>query len=297
MANAAKVEEVFSKAEHVVSLDIVSQRLIPSAMEPRSTIAEIDKKSGRLLLHVQSQDPGFDPRRAGGSDPEAARRKSVRVLGRRYRRRLRPRRPMSIRKTASSPTRRVKLNRKIRLARRPHRRFRRRHPWPRPHFDRRVRARCQGPRAGLSRAFRSAGTGAYMGGAPATSFPLVLGPFVQTGVYDLPLVHFEVKTVMTNTAPVGAYRGAGRPEAVFIVERLFDAAARQIGMDPAARSAKPTTSSRRNCPIPTPPAKCTTVARFAHMLERAAKLADWGRLQRAPKREAKEEGPCSMAGA
>src|SRR5260370_29484734 len=75
------------------------------------------------------------------------------------------------------------------------------------------------------------GTGAYMAGA-GNIIPLVLGPFVQTGVYDLPLVHFEVKTVMTNTAPVGAYRGAGRPEAVFIVERLFDAAARQIGMDP-----------------------------------------------------------------
>src|SRR3977135_687771 len=77
------------------------------------------------------------------------------------------------------------------------------------------------------------GTGAYMTGA-SNIIPLVLGPFVQTGVYALPLVHFEVKSVMTNTAPVGAYRGAGRPEAVFIVERLMDAAARQIGMDPRA---------------------------------------------------------------
>src|SRR6185437_9533962 len=74
-------------------------------------------------------------------------------------------------------------------------------------------------------------TGAYSSGA-ANIIPLVLGPFVQTGVYDLPLVHFEVKSVMTHTAPVGAYRGAGRPEAVFIVERLMDAAARQIGIDP-----------------------------------------------------------------
>ena len=63
------------------------------------------------------------------------------------------------------------------------------------------------------------GTGAYSTGA-GNVIPLVLGPFVQSGVYDLPLVHFEVKSVMTNTAPVGAYRGAGRPEGVFIVERL-----------------------------------------------------------------------------
>ncbi len=55
--DAAKVEEAFASAAHKVSLDLVSQRLVPSAMEPRSTIAEIDKKSGRLILHVQSQTP------------------------------------------------------------------------------------------------------------------------------------------------------------------------------------------------------------------------------------------------
>src|SRR6185437_8507087 len=56
--DAAKVEEAFSKAAHKVSLDLVSQRLVPSAMEPRSTIAEVEKKTGRLLLYVQSQTPG-----------------------------------------------------------------------------------------------------------------------------------------------------------------------------------------------------------------------------------------------
>jgi carbon-monoxide dehydrogenase large subunit len=56
--DAAKVEEAFASAAHKVSLDLVSQRLVPSAMEPRSTIAEIEKKTGRLILHVQSQTPG-----------------------------------------------------------------------------------------------------------------------------------------------------------------------------------------------------------------------------------------------
>jgi aerobic carbon-monoxide dehydrogenase large subunit len=56
--DAAAVETAFAGAAHVVSLDVVSQRLAPSAMEPRSSIAEIDKKSGRLILHVQSQTPG-----------------------------------------------------------------------------------------------------------------------------------------------------------------------------------------------------------------------------------------------
>src|ERR1700716_2430750 len=56
--DAAAVEAAFANAAHKVSLDLVSQRLIPSAMEPRSSIAEVDKKSGRLILHTQSQNPG-----------------------------------------------------------------------------------------------------------------------------------------------------------------------------------------------------------------------------------------------
>src|SRR5262249_23896244 len=56
--DAAKVEEAFAKAAHKVKLDLISQRLIPSAMDPRSPIAEIEKNTGRLLLHVQSQTPG-----------------------------------------------------------------------------------------------------------------------------------------------------------------------------------------------------------------------------------------------
>ena len=55
--DAAKVDAAFAGAAHKIALDIVSQRLIPSAMEPRSTIAEIDTSTGRLILHVQSQTP------------------------------------------------------------------------------------------------------------------------------------------------------------------------------------------------------------------------------------------------
>src|SRR5205085_4253011 len=55
--DAAKVDAAFANAAHKVSLDLVSQRLVPSAMEPRSTIAELDK-TGRLNLHTQSQTPG-----------------------------------------------------------------------------------------------------------------------------------------------------------------------------------------------------------------------------------------------
>ncbi|MFQ5775297.1 MAG: xanthine dehydrogenase family protein molybdopterin-binding subunit [Kiloniellaceae bacterium] len=66
------------------------------------------------------------------------------------------------------------------------------------------------------------------------------GPFIPTGcclkmlsgLYRIPAVYAEVKCVFTNTVPVDAYRGAGRPEAAYIVERLIDAAARELGLDP-----------------------------------------------------------------
>src|SRR5207253_9419278 len=65
------------------------------------------------------------------------------------------------------------------------------------------------------------------------SFPTRLSSdlWVQTSVYDLPLVDFRFQAVLTNTAPTGAYRGAGRPEAIFTMERLLDEAARQAGID------------------------------------------------------------------
>src|SRR4029077_14342876 len=113
----------------------------------------------------------------------------------------------------------------------------------------------------------------YITGA-GTIIPLVLGPFVQSGVYDLPLVHYEVKSVMTHTAPVGAYRGAGRPEGVFIVERLMDAAARQIGMDPRTIR-KVNYIKPAQLPYTNAVGQVYDSGAFAHMLERASDLADW----------------------
>jgi carbon-monoxide dehydrogenase large subunit len=60
---------------------------------------------------------------------------------------------------------------------------------------------------------------------------LLIGPWVQTSVYDIPLIDFHFTGVMTNTATTGAYRGAGRPEAIYNIERLMDEAARQSGID------------------------------------------------------------------
>jgi carbon-monoxide dehydrogenase large subunit len=282
--DAAAVEAAFAKAAHVVSLDLVSQRLAPSAMEPRSTIAEVEKKTGRLILHVQSQTPG-STRDILAEAVLKRPKESVRVLvgdiggGFGQKTSLYPEDGM----VAYAA---VKLNRKVR--------------WLGDRTDEFLggthgrdltsTAEFALDAKGRVQAYRVrsvGGTGAYLSGTGAL-IPLVLGPFVQTGVYDLPLVHYETKAVMTHTAPVGAYRGAGRPEAVFIVERLMDAAARQIGMDPRTIR-KVNYVKPAQMPYTNAVGQVYDSGAFAHMLERASKLADWDGFA-ARKKAAKKKG-------
>jgi carbon-monoxide dehydrogenase large subunit len=282
--NAAAVEAAFAKAAHVVSLDLASQRLIPSAMEPRSTIAEVDKKSGRLILHVQSQTPG-STRDLLAEAVLKRPKESVRVLvgdiggGFGQKTSLYP-------EDAMVAYAAVKLGRKVR--------------WRGERSDDFVggthgrdltsTAELALDAKGRVLAYRVrslGGTGAYLSGTGAI-IPLVLGPFVQSGVYDLPLVHYEIKAVMTHTAPVGAYRGAGRPEGVFIIERLMDAAARQIGIDPRAIR-KVNYIKPAQLPYTNAVGQVYDSGAFAHMLERASKLADWDGFA-ARKKAAKKKG-------
>jgi carbon-monoxide dehydrogenase large subunit len=77
-----------------------------------------------------------------------------------------------------------------------------------------------------------ANLGAYMS-TFSSSVPTYLYATLLSGQYAIPAIYAEVDAVYTNTAPVDAYRGAGRPEATFVVERLVEVAAREVGVDPA----------------------------------------------------------------
>src|ERR1700684_1837525 len=282
--DAAAVEAAFAKADHVVSLDLVNQRLVPCAMEPRSTIAEVEKKTGRLILHVQSQTPG-STRDILAEAVLKRPKESVHVLvgdiggGFGQKTRLYP-------EDGIVAYAAVKLNRKVRWRGDRSDEFlggtHGRDLTSTGEFALDAKGRVQAYRV------RSlGGTGAYLTGTGAI-IPLVLGPFVQSGVYDLPLIHYEIKAVMTNTAPVGAYRGAGRPEGVFIVERLMDAAARQIGMDPRAIR-KVNYIKPAQLPYTNAVGQVYDSGAFEHVLERASKLADWDGFA-ARKRAAKKKG-------
>jgi carbon-monoxide dehydrogenase large subunit len=115
-------------------------------------------------------------------------------------------------------------------------------------------------------------------GAYATStgvlIQLLVGPWVSTSIYDIRAIDLRYRAVLTNEAPTGAYRGAGRPEAIYIIERLMDAAARTLRRDPAqlrrANMVRP-----EQMPYTNPMAQVYDSGRFELICTQGLALADW----------------------
>lgn len=109
-----------------------------------------------------------------------------------------------------------------------------------------------------------------------------VGPFTPTagtvrtqgGLYRIPAIHFEAKAVFTNTAPIDPYRGAGRPEATYQIERAVDLAAIELGMDPAELR-KHNLIRRSDLPYKTGVGLEIDSGDFERMFERALELARW----------------------
>ena len=104
--------------------------------------------------------------------------------------------------------------------------------------------------------------------------PTLAGSGVLAGVYGFQAIRVDVRGVYTHTVPVDAYRGAGRPEANYIVERLIDTAAREIGVDRAElrrRNMVPSSAM----PYMTPVGKLYDSGEFAHVLDVALARAGW----------------------
>jgi carbon-monoxide dehydrogenase large subunit len=117
----------------------------------------------------------------------------------------------------------------------------------------------------------------YVGnlGAHAASFAVLANLLrMAGGVYDIPAIHVAVRGVVTNTLPVGVYRGAGRPETTFVVERLIDLAAAELGIDRVSLR-------RRNLipaaalPYQSPLGHCYDSGAFAQNMDEVLRLVDW----------------------
>jgi aerobic carbon-monoxide dehydrogenase large subunit len=115
-----------------------------------------------------------------------------------------------------------------------------------------------------------------------------LGMGMATGCYDIPVAHVRLRAVYTNTVPVDAYRGAGRPEASYLIERAVDHAAREIGMAPDVIRRKNLIRPSK-LPYTTPTGKVYDSGDFAGTLARAQELIEWDGFN-ARAREAKRRG-------
>lgn len=264
------VREAFSKAAHVVSLDLVNQRVAACPIEPRAQVAYVDPADGRLMIFIGSQTPtgvrdGLVATIPGLTADQV--RVTVGDIGGGFgvKAGLHPE-SVVVAYAAWTLKRPVKW-RSLRLDEflaGPHGR------------DLQSHAELALDAEGKVLALRSvshANLGAYVAGVGAM-LHLMFGPWVSNSIYDIPLIDLEQFAVLTNTAPVGAYRGAGRPEAIFIIERLLDAAARQMRIDPAE-------IRRRNMirpeqmPYTTATGMVYDVGEFRRILDAGLELADW----------------------
>jgi carbon-monoxide dehydrogenase large subunit len=130
-----------------------------------------------------------------------------------------------------------------------------------------------------------ANLGAYLS-TFSSSVPTYLYAPLLSGQYDIPAIYCEVDAVYTNTAPVDAYRGAGRPEATFVLERIVEKAARELGQDPARFRKR---NYVRKFPHQTPVIMTYDTGDYAASLEKALEIADYKNIGRR-KRESARSG-------
>ena len=220
------VDAAFAKAESVVPLDLVNNRVVIAAMETRGAIAIPDAGGGRVALHTTSQMP--HPIRADLAtvfgEAEDRFRVVVRDVGGGFGA-----------KNSTYPEYILVVWAARRLGRPVKWIGERADAFVTDYHGRanKTRAEMALDKDGRFLAIRVdslADLGAYASGR-GTMSPVVNLPALA-GAYTTPAIHVRVRTVFTNTVPTDVYRGAGRPEAVYVLERLVDVAARDIGLDP-----------------------------------------------------------------
>lgn len=229
IGDADAVEQAFTRAAHVTELDIVNNRLVPNAMEPRAVNAIYDATDDHYTLYVASQNPhGLRMTLAAviGFGPEHKIRVVSEDVG------------GGFGSKAFNYAEEVACLWASRLVGRPVK-------WTadrseafltdahgRDHVTHAALALDAEHKIIALRVHTQANIGAYLSTFGSLVPTYVYAPLLS-GQYNIPQIYANVVARYTNTNPVDAYRGAGRPEAGFVIERLVESAARQIGMDSA----------------------------------------------------------------
>src|SRR6516162_2216154 len=280
MEDAKATDAAFAKAAHVVALELINNRVVVNSMEPRNAVADYDPQSGRSTLYTATQGPHFvrdplaelvlkmpkdmlrliTPNVGGGFGMKAFVYPEHALVVWASRKLKRPVKWQEDRSEAF-----ISANQ------------------GRDHAARAELALDENGRFLGLRVSILANLGAYL--SPFGSFVPTRSTDLVSGLYAIGAIHINVKGVCTNTVPVCAYRGAGRPEAAYLLERLVDAAARELGMSPdrirrinfVPRSAMPYTSATK---------LLLDSGEFEKVMDRCMAVAEWSSF---PKRRKQSE--------
>ncbi|TCT12699.1 carbon-monoxide dehydrogenase large subunit [Tepidamorphus gemmatus] len=286
IGDKAATEAAFRKAHHITTIELVNNRLVPNAMEPRAAVGEYDPGSDHYTLWTTSQNPHV-ARLVMSAFLNVAPEHKLRVIapdvGGGFGSKIYVYPEETVCTWASK-----KVGRPVK--------------WTcdrteaflsdahgRDHITRAELATDDRGRILGMRVKTLANVGGYMN-LFASSVPTYLYATLLSGQYDIPTIYCEVDTVYTNTTPVDAYRGAGRPEATFVVERLMEVTAREIGVDPATFRKR---NFIRKFPHQTPVIMAYDIGDYHASLSKALELADYkgfGKRKREAARRGKLRG-------
>ncbi|MBC7165187.1 MAG: xanthine dehydrogenase family protein molybdopterin-binding subunit [Roseovarius sp.] len=228
--NKAAVDEAFGKAAHVTTLELVNNRLIANPMEPRVAVADYNRSTGDYTLYTTSQNPHVIRLLMGAfvlGIPEHKLRVVAPDVGGGFGSKI-----FHYAEEAFCTFAAKALNRPVKWTSSRSEAFMS-DAHGRDHVTRIELALDADNNFTALRTETHANMGAYLS-TFAPSVPTWLHGTLMAGNYKTPLIYVNVKAVFTNTVPVDAYRGAGRPEATYQLERVIDKAARELGVDPIA---------------------------------------------------------------
>jgi carbon-monoxide dehydrogenase large subunit len=284
IGDKAATEAAFAKAAHVTKIDLVNQRLIPNAMEPRAAIGDFDRATGEFTLYTTSQNPHVIRLLMGAfvlQIPEAKLRVVAPDVGGGFGSKI-----FHYAEEALVTWAAGKVERPVKwTAERSESFLTDAHG--RDHVSHAELALDKdGKFLGL-RVSTKANMGAYLS-TFAPCIPTYLYATLLAGVYSTPAIYAEVKAIFTHTAVVDAYRGAGRPECTYLLERLVEKAARETGIDRVELRRK-NFIPKDAFPYQTPVALQYDSGDYFATLDLALKNSDWAGFEKR-RAEAKARG-------
>jgi aerobic carbon-monoxide dehydrogenase large subunit len=227
LGDAAATEAQFSGAAHVVSIDVVNNRIIPNAIEPRAANGHYDTAEDRYTLYTTSQNPHLTRLLLGAFSlkvPEHRLRVVAPDVGGGFGSKIfhyaEELLVLWASRRAGRPVKWTSDRSEAFLS----------DAHGRDHISHAELALDADGRFRGLRVRTLANMGAYLS-TFAPAIPTYLYATLLSGPYVIPAIYAEVKAVFTNTVAVDAVRGAGRPEATYLLERLVDKAARELGVD------------------------------------------------------------------